>query len=74
MAQNNLRILYNNTLTAAVGGASPSNLLNDYKSQTSTASTFTLTTNSLTGKIAVVAMLSEDTGPVTMTVSGYYTD
>lgn len=69
MATNNLRILYANSLTAATGGLSPSNLLNDYKSQTSTASTFTLTTSSLTGVVAVVAVLAEDTSSVTMTVT-----
>lgn len=70
MATNNLRILYANKLTAATGGLTPSNLLNDYKSQTSTSSTFTLTTSSLTGKVAVVAMLAENTASVTMTVNG----
>lgn len=70
MAANNLRILYVNQLTAATGGSTPSELLNDFKSRTSTASSFTLTTNSLTGPIAIVAMLAEETGSVTMTVSG----
>lgn len=70
MATNNVRIIHTNQLTAATGGASPSNLLNDYKSRTSTASSFTLTTNSISGPIAIVAMLAEDTGAVTMTVSG----
>lgn len=69
MATNNLRILYANKLTAATGGATPSNLLNDYKSQTSQASTFTLTASSLTGKVAVVALLAETTASVTMTVT-----
>lgn len=69
MATNNLRIVYANKLTAATGGSTPQNLLNDYKSQTSTATTFTLTTSSLTGKVAVVAMLSETTSSVTMTVN-----
>lgn len=69
MATNNLRILYANSLTAATGGGSSSNLLNDYKSQTSTATTFTLTTGALTGAVAVVAVLAEDTSSVTMTVT-----
>lgn len=70
MAQNNLRILYANKLTNATGGLAPSNLLNDFKSQTSTSSTFTLTTSSLTGKVAVVALLAETTASITMTVNG----
>lgn len=69
MATNNLRILYANKLTAATGGSTPSNLLNDYKSQTSTATTFTLTTSALTGTVAVVALLAEDTSSTTMTVT-----
>lgn len=70
MATNNLRILYANKLTSATGGLTPSSLLNDYKSQTSTGSAFTLNTGSLTGKVAVVAMLAENTASVTMTVNG----
>ena len=70
MAANKLRILYANKLSAAVGGASPSNLLNDYKSQTSSANSFTLTTTAISGPMAVIAMLAEDTQSVTMTVSG----
>lgn len=70
MAANKLRILYVNKLSAAVGGASPSNLLNDYKSQTSSANSFTLTTTAISGPMAVIAMLAEDTQSVTMTVSG----
>lgn len=70
MAANKLRILYANKLSAAVGGASPSNLLNDYKSQTSSANSFTLTTSAISGPIAVIAMLAEDTVSVTMTVAG----
>lgn len=66
---NNLRIVYVNQLTAATGGASPQNLLNDYKSQTDTSNTFTLTTNSISGDIAIVAILAENTTPVTMTVN-----
>lgn len=69
MAINNLRILYVNALTAVTGGASPSSLLNDYKSQTCTAASFTLTTSSLVGKVAIVAMLAETTAAIAMTVT-----
>jgi hypothetical protein len=69
MSSNNLRILYVNKLTAATGGLTPSNLLNDYKSQTSTSEAFTLTTSSLTGPVAVIAVLAEDTSATTMAVT-----
>jgi hypothetical protein len=65
----NLRIVSNNQVTA-VGGSATAAACNDYKSQFQTGSSFTVTTSSLTGSIAVVAVLAEDIGPVTMTVSG----
>ena len=68
---NNLRILYINTLiSATAGGSSATNLLTDLKSQTSTGSSFVLNTSSLSGPVAVVAILAENPGPVTMTVAG----
>lgn len=69
MAANNLRIVLNNALTQ-VGGSATDNTLNDYKSRFSTGTTFTLTTTALTGPIAIVAMLTEAVGSVTMTVTG----
>ena len=69
MARNNLRILLNNAVTQ-VGGSSTANSLNDYKSQYDTGTSFTITTTSLTGTIAVIAMLTETTGSITMTVTG----
>jgi hypothetical protein len=66
---NNLRILLNNAATQ-VGGSATANSLNDYKSQFDTGTSFTITTSALTGPIAVVAMLTETTGAVTMTVTG----
>ena len=66
----NLRIVSSNKLlSAAAGGVNAPNLLNDYKSQTATGSSFTLTTSSLVGKVAVVAMLAEALNSVTMTVA-----
>lgn len=69
MAQNNVRIVTNNQVTQ-INGSATSNSLNDYKSQFTTNSFFTLTTSAVTGPIALVAMLTEATGPVTMTVTG----
>lgn len=69
MAQNNLRVVANNQITQ-VNGSSTANSINDYKSQTDTGTTFTITTTSITGPLAVVAVLAEATGSVTMTVSG----
>lgn len=69
MAKNNLRILLNNVVTQ-VGGSSTAASLNDYKSQYDTGTTFTITTSSVTGAVAVIAMLTEATGSVTMTVTG----
>lgn len=66
----NLRILYEDKLIAATGGLTPSNLLTDYKSQTSTAQTFQLTTTPVAGKVAVVAMLAEHSSSVSMNVAG----
>jgi hypothetical protein len=64
----NLRIVYNNQVTA-VGGSSTAAACNDYKSQFQSGTSFVVTTSSLTGSIAIVAVLAEDVGPVTMTVS-----
>lgn len=69
MAQNNLRIVTNNAVTL-VGGSSTAKSLNDYKSQFDTGTSFTITTTALTGPVAVVAMLTETVGSVTMTVTG----
>lgn len=65
-----LRILYNNAITAAaIGGTSAPNLLTDLKSQTSTGTSFTLSTTSLTGPIAIIAVLAENPDSITMTLS-----
>lgn len=65
-----LRIIPYNALTSATaGGVSAPNLLNDYKSQTATGSSFQLTTAGISGNIAIVAMLPETLGSITMTVS-----
>lgn len=69
MALNNLRIVTNNAVTQ-VNATTTANSLNDYKSQFDTGSSFTITTTALTGPIAVVAMLTEAVGSVTMTVTG----
>jgi hypothetical protein len=69
MAQNNLRILLNNAITQ-VNGSATANSLNDYKSQFDTGTSFTITTSALTGPIAIVVLLTETTGAVTMTVTG----
>lgn len=65
----NLRILYNNKVTQ-VNSSATAKSLNDYKSQFDTGTTFTVTTSSVSGPVAVVAMLTESTGSVTMTVTG----
>lgn len=69
----NLRIVSNNQVTA-VGGSATAAACNDYKSQFQTGTSFTVTTSSLTGAIAIVAVLAEDVGPVTMTVSDSVTE
>ena len=53
-----------------VGGSTTDPATNDYKSQTSTGTSFGLTTNSISGNIAIVAYLPEQTGSITMTVVG----
>lgn len=65
----NLRILYNNKVTQ-VNSSAAAKSLNDYKSQFDTGTTFTLTTGSLTGPVVVVAMLTDTTSSITMTVTG----
>lgn len=69
MSANNLRILYNNVVTQ-VNGSATSNSTNDYKSQYDSGTAFTITATSVTGNIALVAMLTEATSSVTMTVTG----
>ena len=69
----NLRIVSNNQVTA-VGGSATAAACNDYKSQFQSGSSFVVTTSSLTGSIAIVAVLAEDVGPVTMTVSSSVTE
>jgi hypothetical protein len=65
-----LRIVHNNKLTQVAGSAIHPTT-NDYKSQTSTGTSFALTTSSVSGNIAVVAYLPEHTGSITMTVTGF---
>lgn len=69
----NLRIVSNNQVTA-VGGSTTAAATNDYKSQFQSGTSFVVTTSSLTGPIAIVAVLAEDIGPVTMTVSSSVVD
>lgn len=69
----NLRIVSNNQVTA-VGGSATAAACNDYKSQFQSGSSFVITTSSLTGSIAIIAVLAEDVGPVTMTVSSSVTE
>lgn len=65
-----LRLVYANKLTQ-VGGSSTHAALNEYKSQTAAATTsYSLTTSSISGDIAVVAYLPEHTGAITMTITG----
>lgn len=66
----NLRIIHDNRLTQ-VAGSSTHPTTNDYKSQTSTGTSFTLTTSSVSGNLAIVAYLPEHTGTITMTVTGF---
>lgn len=65
-----LRIIHNNKLTQ-VAGSSTHPATNDYKSQTSTSTSFVLTTSSVSGNLAIVAYLPEHTGAITMTVTGF---
>lgn len=64
----NLRIIYNNRVTA-VGGSSTAAATTDYKSQFQSGTSFSVTTAALTGPVAVVAVLAEDVAAVTMTVT-----
>jgi hypothetical protein len=66
----NLRLIHTNQLTQVAGSATHP-ATNDYKSQTSTNTSFVLTTSSISGNIAVVAYLPEHTGSITMTVTGF---
>lgn len=67
----NLRIITQNRITQVqVGGVTVTRSSNDYKSQSDTGTTFTITTSAVTGPIAVVALLTEATGSVTMTITG----
>lgn len=65
-----LRLIYNNQLTQVAGSATHPTT-NDYKSQTSTGTSFALTTSAISGNAAVVAYLPEHTGSITMTVTGF---
>ncbi len=65
-----LRLIHDNKLTAVAGSATHPTT-NDYKSQTSTNTSFTLTTSSVSGNVAVVAYLPEHNGSITMTVTGF---
>lgn len=63
-----LRLIHDNKLTA-VAGSAVHPTTNDYKSQTSTNTSFTLTTSSVSGNVAVVAYLPEHNGSITTIVS-----
>jgi len=65
---NNLRILYNDRVTT-IAGSTTHPAKNNYKSQTSTGSSFVVATSAITGPTAIIAYLPEETGSVTMTVS-----
>lgn len=65
----NIRIIYANKATQ-VGGSSSALSLNDYKSQTQAGSSFSVTTNALSGPVGVVAVLANKVDNVTMSVSG----
>jgi hypothetical protein len=70
MPRNNLRIAYNSAiLSVASDGSTASNVLNNFKSRTDTASTFTLTLAPTTGPVVLVALLPETNTAVTMTAS-----
>lgn len=66
-----LRLVYENKLTQVAGSASHPTL-NDFKSQTSTGTSFTLTTSSISGDVAVIAHLPEHNGSITMTITTPY--
>jgi hypothetical protein len=66
----NLRIIHTNVLTQVDGNATHPTI-NDYKSQTFFSNTFTLTTASISGNVAIVAYLPEHTGSITMTITGF---
>jgi hypothetical protein len=73
MAANNLRIVYENEVLSATASAvapvTVTNCLNDYRSQTDQNTTFVVTTNSLTGTVAVMVLLAEEIRSNTMTVT-----
>ena len=58
-----LRLVHENRLTQEAGSASHPTL-NDFKSQTSTGTSFTLTTSSISGDVAVIAHLPEHNGSI----------
>lgn len=63
-----LRLVHENKLTQVAGSATHP-AINDFKSQTSTDTNFTITTSPVEGNIAVVAYLPEHNDSITMTVS-----
>jgi hypothetical protein len=65
----NLRIIHTNVLTFVAGSATHPTM-NDYKSQTSTGTSFVLQFPAISGQIAIVAYLPEHTGSITMTAQG----
>lgn len=69
----NLRIVSKNQVTA-VGGSSTAAACNDYKSQFQSGNSFAVTTSSLSGDIAIIAVLAEDVAAVTMTCTTAVTE
>lgn len=70
MARNTIRVLLDNRLSQ-VNASTTANSLNEYRSKYDTGTTFTLTTNiALTGTVAIIAVLTDTEGPITMTVAG----
>ena len=65
----NLRLIHTNRLTQVAGSATHP-ATNDFKSQSSTGTSFVLTTGAVSGSVAIVAYLPEHTGSITMTVTG----
>jgi len=65
----NLRLIHTNRLTQVAGSATHP-ATNDYKSQSATGTSFVLTTQAVSGNVAIVAYLPEHTGSITMTVTG----
>lgn len=68
MSEKNLRVITSNKIISVNGSAS-NNTLNDYRTRYDSGTTFSISFGTISGLVALVAVLTEETSSVTMTVS-----